>query len=186
MSNAGATKLASLGLSCAEVVERLKAAGFATSRISVSRWQNGKTKPEAEARTYIERAFGIESTVWDGGAPPKPAPSAPATIPAPPAVPTSTDPTASELARDLLTRIQLYREQFETTNLGVQGRKALAEMEGKAIERYAKLSGQAATEREILSSPHFTKILDDIFAVLEKHPDAMLALRAALSGAEAA
>lgn len=194
--NPGAKRLAALGLTCTEIVEKVAASGHQVSRMAASRWQTGKKLPAREAREALLKAFGIPVEAWDGGARAKPAPApvvAPVPTPPPTPVPSmvpmqppSDEPTAAELARDLLTRIQLYREQSEMTTLGVQAHRTLAEMEGKAIERYAKLTGQAATEREILSSPHFTKVLDEMFRVLEKFPDALRALRAAMSDSEAA
>jgi hypothetical protein len=60
----------------------------------------------------------------------------------------------------------------------------LFEMERNAIAQYAKLSGQAATEREILSSPHFRNVLDEMMAALAPYPEALRALRVALSDTE--
>ncbi len=148
--------------------------------MSVSEWQNGKKKPVQTAREAIAKVFPISPADWDAeaGAVRELEGRAARNVAVP--MPPADESNASELARDLLARIQVLREQFESTDLGMSARKALAEMEGKAIERFAKLSGQAATERDILGSPHFQRVLDEMFAALSKHPQALLDLRAAL------
>lgn len=191
--NAGAAQLDALGLSLADVVDRLAMAGFTAHRPAVSRWRNGKRLPEASARKALQEVFGIEPRAWDlppGAEAPEEATVSPeatqvATITGN-TLATALDPTASELAKDLLGRIQVLREQSESTTLPLSARKQLAEMEGRAIERYAKLSGQAATERDILSSPHFTRVLDELMAALEPYPEALRAVRKAMSEADAA
>lgn len=194
--NVGAKTLESLDLGGTAVIEKLKAQGCEPSQASVSQWKSGFRRPTPSARRAMSRAFGIPTVAWDEDVVvPDPAPAPSIAVEKQEAVgpsvqrallPSNEDPTAAELARDLLTRIQLFREQSETTSLGVQGRKTLAEMEGKAIERYSRLSGQSMTEREVIGSPHFRRVLDEMFAVLEKYPEALRALRAALSDAEAA
>lgn len=181
--NAGAAKLAAVELSISEIIERLKAEGVSVTGPAVSRWQHGKRVPRGEDRRALSRAFGIPTGAWDEEPEAPGAPAAAASSPRPIA---SADPTAADLARDLLTRIQLYREQAETTQLGVQARKMLAEMEGSAIERYARLSGNRSSERDMVASPQFKRLLEEMFRALAPYPDAMRALRAAMTAAEAA
>jgi hypothetical protein len=194
--NAGAVQLSALEFSCSEVVAKLKTAGLTVSRMSVSGWQTGKKKPAPAARAAIAEALKIPVSAWDSDAHPKAGTAAGrdadlvddhtvAFAPTRP-LPTSSlaDPTAADLAHDLMTRIQLFREQSEMSDLGIHARKMLAEMEGKAIERYAKLAGQSTSERDLLRSPFFTKVLDEMVAALEKFPDALRALRAALTSAD--
>jgi transcriptional regulator with XRE-family HTH domain len=194
MVNAGAEALRAKKWSLSEVVTRLGKLGVAVTKMTVSRWQRGIDSPSAEARAAMARKpFEIDPTLWDksSGAPvektlgpsdppPTLAPSAPDSSPAS-GVTVTTMRSAADLAEEQLAEIQVYRQQFKDSKLDMKARSLLADMEAKAIERYAKLTGQtAAPETVLVKSPAWTKLRDKILEVLMRHPDAARAVLKAL------
>lgn len=193
MANAGAEALKGKKWSLGAVVTRLEQLGVTVSKMSVSRWQRGIDSPSADARAAMARKpFDILPTLWDqspgrpvervlgpSDGPPAPVPPAPDSAPAGPVV--STMRSAADLAEEQLAEIQLYRRQFQDAKLDMKARSLLADMEAKAIERYAKLTGQtAAPETVLVKSPAWTKLRDKVLEVLVRHPDAARAVLEAL------
>jgi hypothetical protein len=193
-SNEGAALLKARGGSRGALVALLGAAGVHAVRATVGNWRDARTKPGPEARAVMAKPpLKIPPDAWDrtagdvvgpanrAAAPPTPPILPPALREAKREAIPPAEETAADLAQGLLTRIQILREQFETTSLGIPARKQLAEMEGAAIERYAKLTGQSATpESQLLRSPAWAKLSAKVLDALEAYPDALRAVREAL------
>lgn len=183
--NAGASKLRDSGVSLAKCVEALGKAGVTVTRKTVSVWRDGSRVPSDEARAVFAKApFRIPVGSWEvaGGrrkaSDPPPPPTAPAPPPSPPAASTS----ASDLAEDLLTRIQRWRLDAESTSTSPLAKKQLAELEMRAIAEFARFTGAATPETVLLKSPAWGRLKSRLLSALRAHPDALQAVEDALAG----
>ena len=176
--NDGAVRLKALGLSLGKIAEELGKLGLTVTKMAVSRWIRGERVPTLEARAVLEKPpFGIDPKAWDSAAGPAGAKKARAPAPpSPPSAPAGAVANAPELAQDLLTRIQRWREQSEVD--GTPAAQAqLAALEMRAIQQLAGLTGQAAApEAELVRSPAWKKLKAELLGALERFPDALAAV----------
>jgi hypothetical protein len=202
-SNEGAERLKAHAKSLAEIVGYLAGRGVTVTRMTVSNWRSSKFAPPDEARDiFAEPPFNIPKADWDRAvgasaagteglgekpganlrpvlavAPGGDAGVAPGANEEPPA-----EQSAAELAGDLLGRIRRLREAAEAE--GTPAAKArILELEGKAVDRFARLTGQDVTELEIGRSPQWQRLKAEIFECLKGHPDAAKALAATMAEA---
>jgi hypothetical protein len=91
--------------------------------------------------------------------------------------------SAADLAEEQLAEIQVYRQQFRDSKLDIRAAALLADMEGKAIERYARLTGEVPSPETVLArSPAWQRLRDKVFGALERFPDATRAVLEVLEG----
>lgn len=175
-TNDGAKRLRAAGTSLNAVVALLSKSGVKVTRTAVGYWRDASRLPEPMARDAMAKPpLKIPVTAWDSSGKPRP--------PTPPvekgeAMPEPTQ-TAAALAQDWLTRISRWRNQAELTDSASQVQLAKLEMQG--IKEFAALTGQEATpETTLLRSPAWTKLSAKILDALERHPEALRAVREAL------
>jgi hypothetical protein len=188
--NRGAAKLRKSGQSAAEIATFLEDRGVEVTRMTASNYRRGRTVPPENVRAIFAAApFYIPIAAWD-----RPAPAAPAlvvpqkTASVPPASarkpggPAATRDTrsAATLAAELLTRIEAWREAAERDGTPAAAHR-FAQLEGRAIERLAKLRGEAVgTEGELVRSPQWARLRAEILAVVGEHPPTARKLLAVL------
>jgi transcriptional regulator with XRE-family HTH domain len=178
--NAGAALLKAGKLKGVARMRALEKLGLRVSQPAVSGWETGKKLPSQGAREKLAVApFGIPVEAW--GQDERPAlPAAPASSPS--SGGTTELPTASALAKGALEAIQTLQEQMATQALSVESRKRLSDMLGAAIDRYARLTGQDAPEKDLLRSPQWAALSERIASTLVRYPEAARAVEAVLSG----
>ncbi len=190
--NRGAQMLADSGLSSGALGSLLAERGVNVSRQACHLWAKGKRLPGLDARDALAQAPpGIAPTAWDEQPPPPAAnaPQAPASperegIAAPP-VASSDTPNAVELQRDLVTRIQRWRNEAEYgANTSPAARAQLVTLEQRAIRELARLTGQDAPEADLLRSRQWALVSDGIVEALVKFPDAARAVKEVLRAIE--
>lgn len=188
--NEGAVKLRASGKSAAEIAAFLARRGVNVTRQTASNWRAGKTLPPDEARAAFAGApFRIPTVAWErpakapdgvmtGGSPSKP--------PGRPGGPTAGHGgpgdrrSAAELAAGLLARIEGFRARAEAEGTPAAAARLCA-LEGRAIERLAKLTGEGASpEGELVRSPQWARLRAEILGAVGKHPAAARDLLAAL------
>jgi hypothetical protein len=198
--NRGAAKLRKSGRSAAEIAALLADRGVEVTRMTASNYRRGRTVPPENVRAIFAAApFYIPITAWDRPAPAAPALAVPKkaapprvipkkTASVPPAAartlggPAATRDTrsAATLAAELLTRIEAWREAAERDGTPAAAHR-FAQLEGRAIERLAKLRGEAVgTEGELVRSPQWVRLRAEILSVVGEHPPTARKLLAVL------
>jgi hypothetical protein len=185
--NLGATKLRESGRSASAIAGFLAKRGVTVTRMTCSNWRSGKTVPPENARAvFAADPFYIPAAEWDRAQTPANAlaaasmasePSAPAPgVPGPTSAdsganaPPSGDRSAATLAAELLARIEGWRAKAEAEGTAAAAAR-FAELEGRAIDRLAKLRGEATSpEGELARSPQWTRLRSAILAVVAEHP----------------
>ena len=85
--------------------------------------------------------------------------------------------------RENVAQCERYLQLAEEASSDAAKRQWL-EQHGRALMRLARLTGEEPMpEAQVVKHPAFTRVLDVIFGVLEKHPDVLRELRAALAQA---
>jgi hypothetical protein len=173
----GARKFSAMPGSNAE-----KALRWQVTLPTITRWGNATRKPDEATRQAIEAAGGPLVCEWDESVAvaAKPPPRAPRSVMPDDAVsPTSAQDEARRLLRQVVD-IEAAAEQEDD----LVRRAAILASAATIHQRLAKVvgAGHAITERQILESPMWKRLSDDITATLEPWPDAMAALAARLLG----
>ena len=187
--NLGASKLRDSGRSAAEIAAFLAGRGVEITRMTASNYRRGRTVPPENVRAVlVDAPFYIPTDAWDRPIAPSQAPEVDAaTVPAtdvggraddPPA--TRGDRSSATLAAELLTRIEGWRAQAEREGTPAAAAR-FAALEGRAIERLAKLRGEAtAPEGELVRSPQWARLRAQILDVVAYHPETARRLLAVL------
>jgi hypothetical protein len=191
--NLGAEKLRASGRSAAEIAAFLAGRGVEVTRMTASNYRRGRTVPPENVRTIFGDApFYIPVDAWDlppaaPAAPRMPASDVTATegasdSPGPLGAPAAaqSDRSAATLAAQLLARIEGWRQAAEREGTASAAAR-FAALEGRAIERLAKLRGEAtAPEGELVRSPQWAKLRGRILDVVAEHPPTARKLLAVL------
>jgi hypothetical protein len=184
MRSRGSVEFAALGRTLKWWETELSTRGVKAALSTIGAWKTGDRSPPEGARNAIAAiATQLKKPVppvwWDEPIPE----SAAALIAAVPVQPATPELVASE-ADELLAQIRTVRARLVNDPLGdpnIQARQ-LAQL-AAAASQLGKLTavGLVLSERQILSSPNWTRIEDAIVSALSPWPDAMRAVADSLN-----
>lgn len=187
MRSLGARELQRRGKTQEAIAEKV-----GVSRVAVSHWLSGNTKPGAAKRAALAAAYGIPPEAWDQKIPPKAKAAAP--TPAAAIVAAGSDPIPEgvlgkakmleQMAHDLMVRLQeeMRAEKPESTHLEVA--KVMNSV-ATTLNLLAKLTGQYELGSRLLKLPMWKRIEAALYAALANHPKAAADLGTHLRALEA-
>lgn len=149
------------------------AAKLHTTSATVCRWRGGQHVPDRRVSAALERLTGIEPGAWVEPADPPPGAAAP----------TSPDDIRRLLTGEIqsaLTAVLSVRDQPGDVRLRYSERalKALQQLDAMSVDR-------ELTEKRIIKSKPWQRLLERVGEVLAEHPDALSALATACEEWEA-
>jgi len=168
MRTEGSRLLAATGLDHATI-----AAELGVTRQAVQQWIAGDKSPSAAKRALARKVYGVPLKAWDAPLVTVKAPAA-----APPSDLARVD--AEGRLRAQLARLDSLRS--EGRDLPPQARLRLEATETRCIELLSRLTGegQEIGESRIVRLPAWRRIQDTIVEALRPHPEAAVAVMAAL------
>ena len=168
----GAIALKRTGLSAPQIARRL---GLKSDR-GVSHWTSGRRLPLQQARLVLEREFGIAPADWDRVA----------DVPAPPKrqrLRAGASTTAQARAEKLGQMVDAVLSDPALRKRPPMERVELLAQAARTLTVLSKLSGEAheLPVSAIVSTPHWRRVERATAEALEPWPDALEALRAAIT-----
>jgi hypothetical protein len=164
--NLGAQQLERSGESIADIAKRTGQA----ERTVISH-RTGNVVPSPRARELYRQHYSIDPSAWDVIVTSE---AAAATLPTPEKVPESAP--AIERIRGQIRDLEALRDSGAMTP---KGRLEAERLLQAAYRDLARLEGAHLTERQIIATPHWTRLQERLIAALEAHPLALFdALRA--------
>ncbi len=172
--SAGAILLVRTSKTQDEIVSAMADRGVRVSRVAVSQWQNGQTKPVAAKRRLLREIFGIPEKSWDESpvAKSKGARVAGPKAPAPALhheVPRGVLAKAAALEDDVHALMAEVRDDEEATPL--ERAKVLASC-ATTLNLLARLTGQFDLGARLFTLPIWKRIERALEVGLDGHPKA--------------
>ncbi len=185
MRSLGARELQRRGKTQEAIAEKV-----GVSRVAVSHWLAGTTKPGPAKRAALAAAYGIPPEAWDQKIPPK-AKAAAAALPSAPIAPVEIPEGVlgkakmlEQMAHDLMVRLQeeMRADKPDSTHLEVA--KVMNSV-ATTLNLLAKLTGQYELGSRLFRLPVWKRIEAAIYAGLSAHPKAAAELAKHLRTLEA-
>jgi transcriptional regulator with XRE-family HTH domain len=167
------------------------AAALSCSRVAVSQWLSGTTRPGPEKRARLFELYGIPSTDWDVDAGAERAPAPPMAPSAPPktssgAIPDSVHGKAEMLegmARSLLESLQEVDDEGQPTSTPLERAKVMSSV-ATTLTTIARLTGQFDVGKRLFQLPIWKAAMRTLEEALRPFPEAAAAVETAFLALE--